>query len=95
MVIACYGARAVDSHYASLELLVSLMRQIASASIRRGCQKLVLDGELLKNAFNLGRKQTMTLLSALWNELEYLGMPLLTVKYITAYPKRETQVEET
>ena len=73
LVIACYGARAVNATFAPLELLVSLVRQITAASLRRRCRKIVLDGESMKGAFNLGRKQITTFLSALWNELEELG----------------------
>ena len=74
MIIACYGARSVEPHYAPIELFVSLMRQIVSASVQRKFRRIVVDGELIRNAFNLGRKQVMTMLSALWNELEYLGL---------------------
>merc|ERR1712240_78372 len=69
LVIACYGARAVNQHFAPLELMVSLMRQVVAASIRHRCRKVIIDGELVKNAFNLGRRQITIILSALWNEL--------------------------
>ena len=73
LVIACYGARAVNQHFAPLELMVPLMRQVVAASIRHRCRKVIIDGELVKNAFNLGRRQITIILCALWNELEELG----------------------
>merc|ERR1712115_589252 len=41
LVIACYGARAVHNLFAPLELLVSVLRQIATASLKRKCRKII------------------------------------------------------
>ena len=73
LVIACHGARTTHNQFAPLELLVSLVRQIVTASLKRRCKKIIIDGELIKEAFNLGRKQITIILSALWNELERMG----------------------
>merc|ERR1712055_787287 len=56
-----------------LEPLVSLIRQLVITSQRRRCKKIIIDGELIKEAFNLGRKQITIILSALWYELERMG----------------------
>merc|ERR1712237_167795 len=54
-------------------MLVSLVRQIVTASLKRRCKKIIIDGKLIKEAFNLGRKQIAIILSALWYELERMG----------------------
>merc|ERR1712215_619315 len=73
LAIACHGPRITHNQPAPLELLVSLVRQLFTASQKRRCKKIIMDGELIKETFNLGRKQIAIILSALWNELERMG----------------------
>ena len=58
LAIACHGPRITHNQFAPLELLVSLVRQLFTASQKRRCKKIIMDGELIKETSNLIEMKT-------------------------------------